>query len=108
MRALALRRHRLARGLALLVAWAAVCAPGLAQTQAVSRADRHALVIGIGEYRQDPARPVPALEGVKHDMVSARAMAALLEVPAQQITELRDSQATRANIIAAIGRKGPT
>lgn len=67
-----------------------------------ARAGRHALIIGVGHYAADPARPVETLHGIGHDMRSARAMAALLQVPDSQITELRDSQATRAGVTRAI------
>ena len=67
-----------------------------------ARAGRHALIIGVGRYVADPARPVETLLGISHDMHSARSMAALLQVPAGNITELRDEQATRAGVARAI------
>ena len=44
-------------------------------------------VVGIGDY--GPA-DVPALRGVAHDIASARRMAAAMDVPAANITVLRD------------------
>ncbi len=85
----------------LLLALAGVLAlPGTAG--AAGRSDRHALIIGVGEYRADPARPVTPLLGVRHDMDSARAIAARLEVPASQTTVLQDAAATRAGITQAL------
>lgn len=66
------------------------------------RAGRHALIIGVGHYLADPARPVETLLGISHDMRSARSMAALLQVPAANITELRDHHASRAGVTQAI------
>lgn len=66
------------------------------------RRNRHALIIGVGRYRDDPARPVAALEGVAHDMRSALEMAALMRVPPEQVTLLRDADATRERVQQAI------
>jgi hypothetical protein len=87
--------------------WAAaalLCAslawPAAAQnTQPAQRNTRHALIIGIGEYL-DPA--VPTLSGVKHDMVSARRMAAAMAIPDANIRTLRDRDATADRIRAEI------
>ncbi len=70
------------------------------------RGNRHALIIGIGSYRVDPARPVAALAGVGHDMLSALAMARALQVRDDHITLLRDEAATHAGIAEAIRRLG--
>lgn len=85
-------------GWVLLPAWAHA-APAESPP---ARAGRHALIIGVGHYAADPARPVETLHGIGHDMRSARAMAALLQVPETNITELRDGQATRAGVTQAI------
>lgn len=66
------------------------------------RANRHALIVGIGEYRADPARPVPALAGVPQDMQSALAMARQMQIPADNITLLRDRAATRDGVQQAL------
>jgi len=66
------------------------------------RATRHALIVGVGQYLADPARPVPALAGVPHDMRSALAMARQLQVPTDNITLLRDGAATRDNVQQAL------
>ena len=60
---------------------------------------RHALLIGVSTYA-DPA--IPVLAGVRHDMSSARTIARALGIPADQVTELRDAQATKAAIVAAL------
>jgi hypothetical protein len=66
------------------------------------RSTRHALIVGIGRYRADPARPVADLAGVPHDMRSALAMAAQMQIPAENVTLLRDAQATRAGVQQAL------
>ena len=63
------------------------------------RNTRHALIIGIGDYL-DP--DVPALKGVRHDMVSARRMAAAMAVPEANMRMLRDQDATADRIRAEI------
>ena len=66
------------------------------------RANRHALIIGIGEYRNDPARPVATLAGVPHDIESALAMARQMQVPVDNTTVLRDRDATREGVLQAL------
>lgn len=70
------------------------------------RGNRHALIIGVGSYRVDPARPVAALAGVAHDITSALAMARALQVRDDHITLLRDEAATHDGIAAAIRQLG--
>ena len=55
------------------------------------RSNRHALIIGVGQYA-DPQ--VPPLPGTKVDKESATQMASVMQVPAHNITYLQDSQAT--------------
>ncbi|MFM7255519.1 MAG: caspase family protein [Betaproteobacteria bacterium] len=55
-------------------------------------------MIGIGQYRGD-ATP---LQGVKHDMVSATQMAEQMQVPRENLIVLRDSQATKTAVMAAL------
>lgn len=86
---------------ALVVAMAAMAAPA-ADSDPAPRAGRHALLIGVGQYRADPARPVEPLAGVRHDMVSARTIATRLQVPPDQIVQLQDAEATRERIEQAI------
>ena len=74
---------------------AALALPATAQTLPAERNTRHALIIGIGEYL-DPA--VPTLKGIRHDMVSARRMAAAMAVPEANIRMLRDHDATADRI----------
>ena len=66
------------------------------------RSNRHALIIGIGTYRIDSARPVEALVGLDQDMASALLMARALQVPDANITLLRDDAATSDGIATAI------
>ena len=65
------------------------------------RNNRHALIVGVGSTAADAARPVEPLAGVLHDMRGALAMAQALQVPADNITLLRDAAATRAGVLAA-------
>ncbi|MFA9215798.1 MAG: caspase family protein [Sphingomonadaceae bacterium] len=59
------------------------------------RATRHALIIAIGDYI-DPA--IPSLNGIRFDVDSARRMAGAMQVPPDNITVLRDRDATAARI----------
>ena len=70
------------------------------------RSNRHALIIGIGSYRTDAARPVEALAGIEQDMASALAMARTLQVPDANISLLRDEAATHDGIAGAIRELG--
>lgn len=66
------------------------------------RSTRHALIVGIGRYRSDPSRPVAALAGVRHDLASALEMAQQMEVPLENITLLRDADATHEGVRQAL------
>ena len=68
--------------------------PVLASTQS------HALIIGVGQYTQ--ASESTPLLGVPKDMEIARRMAMAMGIPSNQIVELRDSRATKSNIVAAL------
>lgn len=86
-----------AAGLALALLSAAAAS---AQTPAAAeRQTRHALVIAIGEYAD---AEIPALNGMGHDINSARRMAGAMGVPAANITVLRDRAATAERIRAEI------
>lgn len=63
----------------------------------------HALLIGVSQYA-DPA--ITELTGVPHDIESARQIAGAMGIPAANISVLRDAQATKANIVAALRRIG--
>lgn len=69
---------------------------------APSKRDRHALIVGIGNVQVTATRPLSALSGVRHDMVSALAMAGAWRVPPEQTTLLRDSDATREGVRQAL------
>ncbi len=90
--------------LAVAVAAALLTTAAVAQP-AEARNTRHALIIGIGDYSNPE---IPALKGVRHDMVSARRMAQAMAVPDANIRMLRDGEATadriRAEIDALHGR----
>jgi hypothetical protein len=89
----------------ILLALATALLPLAAQAQAPDRNTRHALIIGIGEYA-DPE--IPTLKGMKHDIASARRMAAAMAVPEANIRLLRDGEATAERIrgeIAALNQR---
>lgn len=60
---------------------------------------RHALIVGVSRYA-DPA--IPPLNGVPYDMRSARQIAGALGIGGERVVELRDHQATKRNILAAL------
>lgn len=82
--------------------WRYLVAGFLAASSAfVAASERHhALIVGVGQYTQ--ASGADPLKGVPKDMITSRNMALAMGVPEQQIIELRDSQATKANIITAL------
>ncbi|QTN22197.1 caspase family protein [Rhizobacter sp. AJA081-3] len=59
------------------------------------RANRHALIIGVGNYAD--ARITP-LRGVAHDIANATQMAQSMGVPAANLKVLKDREASYANI----------
>jgi hypothetical protein len=62
---------------------------------------KHALIIGVSVYRD---KEVPPLPGVTKDMDSARAIAVAMGIPAENVTELLNEQATKERIIAELGK----
>ena len=64
-------------------------------------ATRSALIVGVGNYASPEVTP---LEGVPFDIVSARAIARAMGIPDQRITVLRDEQATKEAVLAALER----
>ena len=67
--------------------------------RSVPKASRHALIIGVGEYK---VSGVMSLKGVPNDMQSAKQMAMAMSIPEDNITYLRDHQATAGQIRQAI------
>lgn len=63
------------------------------------RINRHALIIGVGQYGDTSVPPLP---GTKLDRISATQMAQAMQVPESNIQYLQDEQATGANIRAAL------
>lgn len=82
--------------------WRYLVAGCLAASSAfVAASERHhALIVGVGQYSQ--ASGADPLKGVPKDMITSRNMALAMGVPDRQIIELRDKQATKANILAAL------
>ena len=86
----------------------ALIAPILLVAQAVTAqpsSNRSALIIGVGEYGYSGVTP---LVGVKHDMVSAAKIAAAMGIPESNVKYLRNSQATKTNILEALKQLGDT
>jgi hypothetical protein len=69
---------------------------GLAQAQPATRS---ALIVGVSAYASPEITP---LEGVPFDIISARTIARAMGIPDARITVLRDAQATKAAILAAL------
>ncbi|MEY3639560.1 MAG: hypothetical protein RIR68_2693, partial [Pseudomonadota bacterium] len=67
--------------------------------RSIPKASRHALIIGVGEYK---VSGVMSLKGVPNDMQSAKQMAMAMSIPEDNITYLRDHQATAEQIRQAI------
>ena len=89
---------------ALALAMCTLAGLSLAETTPVAppaQNNRYALVIGIGHYSDSH---IPALKGVQYDMVSASQMAQSMSIPEQNISYLRDDQASASNIKAEIAR----
>lgn len=61
--------------------------------------NRRALIIGISQYS---SADVPILTGVPVDMNSAKMIAKGMDIPEENIQYLRDSQATKENILTTI------
>jgi uncharacterized caspase-like protein len=70
---------------------------------AQSAGKRTALIIGVGEYGYAGAAP---LDGVKYDMSSAANIATAMGIPEQNITFLKNSEATKSNILNALKTLG--
>ena len=86
----------------------ALIAPILLVAQVVAAqpsTNRSALIIGVGEYGYSGATP---LAGVKHDMVSAAKIATAMGIPENNVKYLRNSQATKANILESLKQLGDT
>ena len=67
--------------------------------RSIPKASRHALIIGVGEYKVSGVMP---LKGVTFDVQSAKQMAMAMSIPEDNITYLRDQQATAEQIRRAI------
>ena len=77
----------------------AVC--GFAQQ--TQNQNRHALIIGVSEY-QNPQ--IPTLTGVPYDMDSAKKIALAMGIPEKNIEFLKNSDATKDNIIKTLQKMG--
>ena len=72
---------------------------------ATAQTNRTALIIGVGEYGYAGA---PPLDGVKYDMVSAQKIANAMGIDDKNIKYLKNSEATKENIIKALNALGET
>jgi hypothetical protein len=77
----------------------ASCEPALG----AEPASRTALIVAVGSY-QSP--DVPKLDGVPHDIASARTMARAMGIPDQNIRVLRDQEASKQKILQALAELG--
>jgi len=84
--------------------WQVLLACTIAASFSYASADErhHALIVGVGQYSK--ASGAEPLLGVAKDMDTSRRMALAMGVPEQQIIELRDTNATKQNILAALDR----
>ena len=78
----------------------AIC---FSQTLWAQTSSRTALIIGVGEYGYSGATP---LDGVKHDMNSASKIASAMGIPEKNIKFLKNSEATKSNILDALKKLG--
>jgi hypothetical protein len=65
---------------------------------------RSALVIGLSQYGANTG--AATLEGVPHDVDSAKRIAMAMGIPANQIRVVRDQDATKENILQEIRQLG--
>jgi hypothetical protein len=70
---------------------------------ASAQTNRTALIIGVGEYGY---AGVPALDGVQYDMVSAKKIANAMGIDDKNIRYIKNSEATKENIIKALNALG--
>jgi hypothetical protein len=70
---------------------------------ASAQTNRTALIIGVGEYGYAGA---PPLDGVKYDMFSAQKIANAMGIDDKNIKYLKNSEATKENIIKALNALG--
>lgn len=92
------RAEAAAAAAATSAAPATAAAPALsadASLRAQPRATRHALIVAVGDYLD---MVVPKLKGIGYDIDSASRMALAMQVPPENITILRDHDATAARI----------
>jgi hypothetical protein len=83
--------------LALFTAW-----PAQSQTQTPTL--RSALVIGLSQY--SPSTGAATLEGVPHDVESAKRMAMAMGIPGNQIRLVQNQDATKENILKELRQLG--
>jgi len=62
---------------------------------------KHALIIGVSIYRDEE---IPPLFGVPNDLDSAKEIAVAMGIPAGNVTELFNEQATKDRIVAELGK----
>ncbi len=65
--------------------------------------ERKALIIGVSEYSNPE---IEKLRGVPHDMQSATKIAVAMGIPEKNIKYIKNSEATKANIMAALKEAG--
>lgn len=83
----------------VLLALTAALPVAAESTSAGARANRHALIIGVGTYQDSRISP---LRGVVHDVANARQMAEQMGVPAANLIILQDRDANSTRIRAEL------
>jgi hypothetical protein len=83
----------------LMAFWPQTSAQQTISSSVAAISSKHALIIAIGKYANPSTTP---LLGTKHDILSAQKMAAYMGVRSNEITVLKDEQATLSAIKAAL------
>ena len=71
--------------------------------QETSLDNRVALIVGVSDYGDSG---IPALPGVRHDMDSAAMIASAMGIPKKNVRFIKDSAATKENILQALQALG--
>lgn len=77
--------------------------PPVSFAQNNANENRSALIIGVGEYGSNK---IPSLRGVPYDMESAKRIALAMGIPEKNIEIIRNSNATKENILSKLQNLG--
>ena len=87
----------------MIMKYACLLFASLVALAATAQTNRTALIIGVGDYGYAGA---PPLDGVKYDMFSAQKIANAMGIDDKNIKYLKNSEATKENIIKALNALG--